>query len=64
MNMVSAQWIIRENGIVNPLDLAGNALVILFLKITHTIVEGDTLEKIAQMYNVTIMDLLQQLILI
>ncbi|NLJ89734.1 MAG: LysM peptidoglycan-binding domain-containing protein [Clostridiales bacterium] len=57
---VSAQWIIRENGIVNPLDLAvGNALVILFPKITHTIVEGDTLEKIAQMYNVTIMDLLR-----
>ena len=57
---VSAEWIIRENGILDPTDLAvGGALVILFPKITHTIVEGDTLEKIAEMYNVTIMDLLR-----
>lgn len=57
---VSPQWIIRENGIVNPIDLAvGGTLVILYSKTTHTVVEGDTLESIANMYNVTVMDLLR-----
>lgn len=57
---VSPQWIIRENGIVNPIDLAvGGTLVILYPKTTHTVVEGDTLESIANMYNVTVMDLLR-----
>ncbi len=57
---VSPEWIIRENGIINPLDLAvGGALVILFPKVTHMVVEGDTIEKIATLYKITIMDLLR-----
>ena len=57
---ISAQWLIRENGIVDPNDLAvGGVLVILYPRITHTLVEGDTLENIANMYDVTVMDLLR-----
>lgn len=57
---ISADWIIRENGVVQPNNLAvGGVLVLLYPRITHTIVEGDTLEQIAIMYNVTVMDLLR-----
>lgn len=57
---ISAEWLVRENGIVDPNDLAvGGVLVILYPRITHTLVEGDTLENIANMYDVTVMDLLR-----
>lgn len=57
---ISADWIIRENGVVQPNNLAvGGVLVLLYPRIIHTIVEGDTLEQIAIMYNVTVMDLLR-----
>ena len=57
---VSPDWIIRENGIIDPTDLAiGGALVILTPALTHTIEEGDSLESIAQMYGVTVMSILR-----
>lgn len=57
---VSPDWIIRENGIIDPTDLAiGGALFILTPALTHTIEEGDSLESIAQMYGVTVMSILR-----
>lgn len=52
---ISEEWLIRENLIQEPDNLVvGAALVILFPEITYTIVEGDTLEGIASMYNVSV----------
>ncbi len=57
---ISQDWLVRENGIADPSNLAvGSTLVILYPLRTHTIVQGDTLENIANMYEVTIMDLLR-----
>ncbi len=57
---VSAEWLIRANGIQYPNDIAvGGTLVILYPSITHTVIEGDTLESIANLYGTTVMDLLR-----
>ena len=57
---ISIDWLIRENGIEDPLKpVVGNTYVILFPEETYVIQEGDTLESIANRFNVTMMDLLR-----
>ena len=57
---ISVDWLIRENGIADPLrPVVGNTYVILFPEETYIIQEGDTLEKIANQFNVTVMELLR-----
>jgi spore germination protein YaaH len=57
---ISRDWLILENGITDPDDIvAGDTFVILFPEITHTIVNGDTLEDIAAQYNVSVMEILR-----
>lgn len=57
---ISIDWLIKENGIREPHNLVvGGNLVILYPKITHTVLLGDSLNNIANIYNVTVMDLLR-----
>ncbi len=57
---MSAENIIRDNGIINPDNLAvGQAILIVYPYEVYTIQEGDTLEGIASAHNVTVMQLLR-----
>jgi len=52
--------LIFDNGINNPNNLViGQTIVILFPLITYIIQEGDTLGAIAQIYQVTVMQLIR-----
>lgn len=51
---------ILENGIPYPNNLVvGDTLVVLFPEVTYTVQEGDTLVGIAELYDVTVMELLR-----
>ncbi|HBI73333.1 MAG TPA: hypothetical protein DEG06_04705 [Lachnospiraceae bacterium] len=57
---ISEEWLIRENGIDTPGQLAvGDTYVILFPEAVYTVMEGDTLKGIADAFDVTVMDLLR-----
>lgn len=57
---VSPERILLDNGITDPLRLVvGQALIILFPEITHTVQRGESLFSIAQAYGTTEMVLLQ-----
>lgn len=57
---ISKDWLVVANGIVNPnIPVVGDTYIILYPKITHTVVEGDTLESVAETYDVTVLDLLR-----
>lgn len=55
-----ADRLILENGIINPNNLVeGQTIVIVYPLINYTVKEGDTLGSIAQMHNVSVMQLLR-----
>lgn len=57
---VSSERLMLDNAIVEPNNLVvGEALVVLFPKITYTIQEGDTLVSIAERYGTTVIQLLR-----
>lgn len=52
--------LIRDNGLVNPLELViGQTIVIAYPEVVHIVQEGDTFLGITQMYDVTMLDLLR-----
>lgn len=60
MYKVSVDWLIINNGIVNPDNLvAGQTIVIVYPAISYTVKEGDTLQGIADSYHVSVMQLLR-----
>ncbi len=57
---VDEKRFILENEIESPNDLAiGETLVVLYPDVTYTVVEGDTLGKIAEEFGVSVMQLLR-----
>jgi spore germination protein len=57
---ISATRLIQENDLRRPYNLVvGETLVVLKPEVTHTVVEGDTLEEIAASYGITVMELLR-----
>ena len=58
--VVSVDRLTQENGLFYPYDLIiGQALVITYPKQYHTVQQGDTLHSIADLYNVTDMQILR-----
>ncbi len=57
---VPADRLILENGILEPNKLVvGQTIVIIYPLVIYTVKEGDTLEGIAQMHNVSLMQILR-----
>ena len=57
---VPVDRLILENGIFNPNNLVtGQTIVIIYPLVNYTVKEGDTLEGIAQMHNVSLMQILR-----
>ncbi len=57
---VSADKIIRDNGLNNPSNLViGQTIVIVYPKQSHIVQDGDTLQDIADAYDVPLMQLLR-----
>lgn len=57
---VTAEKIIVDNELINPEELVpGQTIVIAYPQKTYTVIEGDTLESIAVMHNVSVMQLLR-----
>jgi Predicted glycosyl hydrolase len=60
MYNMNTERLIQENGLTNPFDLAvGQTIVIVHAKQTHTVQEGDSLQKIANQYGITLIELLR-----
>lgn len=57
---VPVDRVIRENQLVPPYALVvGQTIVVLLTAVTHTVGQGDTFLSIAERYNVTILNILQ-----
>ena len=58
---IPLERLIAENGLENSeKPVPGQALLILFAEIIHTVIPSETLYSIAQNYNITVMEILQR----
>ena len=55
---ISVEKLIQDNELTNPTMLVvGQSLIVAFPELTYTVVEGDTLQRIAEMNDVSVMQL-------